>query len=270
MDTKIIDQLQRTVLQTNNSQVIPVTMINTRVRTKVVDEPNQYFNETIFTTGESIARFSKVSVYNNADLYLANLLGKQVVSNSTRAQKNDNPATSIKPKDTCPMASAAKLATLLDEATIININPPIPYNGINIYTMNGQNIPLWKQIPYNIIRVVDVSNVKGTVFDQLGSVIVPVYIGQYVTNQIYDVSQDLTNFESAIMIKYYATNNEGVTITKHLFNVIEKYFKDGRIWFNHDLPNVNLIRQTSRGELLRNGSLLNVPILTFYGPPILL
>lgn len=273
MDEDVINQLKGIVLQTNNTKTNDSIMIRTRsgvFQGKNAGESNQYFNETIFSDGKSLERFQRINVYNNADTYLVERLGKEPSTNFTKktANRTADIMDATRPKDACPQANIAKLADILDDSTQINVNPPQPYSGINIYTMNAENVLFWQQVPYNTIRVIDVNDLNGTIYEENGQIMVPVHIGEHDIRNIYTVTDELTNFESAIMIKYFAVNFEGVTITRDLFNVIEKYFKDRRVWFNHSPTSANMIRQTSRKELVQGDAILNVPLLTFFGPPL--
>lgn len=192
----------------------------------------QYYDETIFTDCRSLQKFKQVNAFNRADTYLLELAGISAVGYRCdgRVEQKTN--------------------------SIANVNPRQPCRGINIYTLNMLNKKISQVESYNQISITDVGN--GT----------PIDIVEFISGTIYTIGE-LTSFESAIMIKYYAINNENVTITRDLYNFIRHHIKDQRTWFN-DLNNVLDVGyvQNENKELIHNTQLVSIPINTFSGPEI--
>lgn len=181
-----------------------------------------YFDESLFTDGRTFSQFNqfnKINVYNKADRYLATRLNLTI---------NDNDATNT-----------------------LNINPPLPGSGINIYTMDISNKTLKRLEPYNPILVYQERN-------EAAINKIPIYVGEHVEGNVYDVNNDLTALESAIMLKYYAIQHN-IFITRHLYNLVMSNFVDYRKWFKEDLN--HLIIQTFNGQLWQNGQIINIPNL---------
>lgn len=132
--------------------------------------------------------------------------------------------------------------------TPVNLNPRNPCRGINIYSFNIANNRIEKTIGFNQIIIVDAN-----------AQTVPIIIDEFVPDSIYDVGE-LTAFESAIMIKYYAINNPNVYITRHLYRKIVKYFDDRRDWFNY--KPIGIV-ENSRHELIENNTIINIPNVDF-------
>ncbi|AYP97960.1 GrBNV gp97-like protein-like protein [Mauternbach virus] len=207
---------------------------------------NFYFDESIFTTGESFLPFSHVNVYNRADAYLVEKVKLQVGFDDECVYNE------LKSKNVNMLEMSANLTKMNDKQTnkldtlSINLNPRKPCRGINVYSFNLANNRIEKTINFNQVYVSDgISNN-------------PITIADYVPETIYTVGE-LTPFESAIMIKYYAINNADVSITRHLYNTIEQYFDNVREWFNY--KPIGVI-QNSNGELLYKNEIINVPNIT--------
>ncbi|ATY70244.1 GrBNV gp97-like protein [Tomelloso virus] len=183
-----------------------------------------FFDETIFTFGESFSDFTRVNVYNDADAYLVKRQG-------------------IEYGQDCLPRTNEKIA---------NLNPRSVCAGTNMYSMDPTNKPIKKMVNFNQINVYN------------GETTMPMKIGEHQPGQIYTVGQ-LTSFESAIMLKYYAVNNSDVYITNHLHSFVSKHFIDHRAWFNH-LP-IGIV-QNHKKELILNGDIVNVPILSFASDPV--
>ncbi|AQN78588.1 ACH96174.1 GrBNV gp97-like protein [Kallithea virus] len=199
-----------------------------------------YFDESIFTTGESFLPFNHVNVYNKADRFLverANLqMGYEVQCEQSRQQRYlQYQLPEQEPK------------SLPD--VVVNLNPKKPCRGINIYSFNIANNRIEKTISFNQIKVSNASIVE--------SDMKPVMIEEYTPNSIYTVG-DLTPFESAIMIKYYTINNANVTITQHLYLTIEKFFDNVRNWFDYKS---NGSIQNQYGEIWFENKIINVPLM---------
>lgn len=181
-----------------------------------------YFDETIFTSGESLFKYPEINAYNDADEYL---LKRQNI----------------------PVGSPDEITS-----TGVNLNPRHPSLGIDIYSINNNNISNGKNVPFNQILIYD------------GETTTPIVIGEHVSGQIYTVGQ-LTSLESAIMLKFYAVNNPNVYITKHLYAYVEPYFQDARGWFRETSIGIT---QNNKKELILNNEILNIPPLNFSSDPI--
>jgi hypothetical protein len=179
-----------------------------------------YFDETLFTDGRTITEFNKINVYNQADRYLATRLNLNISENAT------------------------------NDPNTLNINPPLPGSGVNIYTMDITNKTPQRLEPYNQILIHnDHSD---------GVVKTPIFIGEHIEGNVYDINKELTDLESAIMLKYFAIHHN-VFITRHLYNFVMMKFVDYRKWFKEDFG--HLIIQTFNGQLWQNEQVINVPNL---------
>lgn len=195
-----------------------------------------YFDETIFRDARTLGKFVEVNAFNRADVYLLEKSGIVATSHCSLQAKQDSACDNR-----------------VDKAnSIANVNPIRPCRGTNIFTMDMLNKGLAQVEPYNQITVYQ------------GESSQPIDIADYIPQVVYTVG-GLTSFESAIMIKYYAINFKGVTITRHLFALIKKHFNDHRSWFNyHDIG----ITQNQHKELLQGKNIINAPLTTIYGPAI--
>ncbi|ACH96174.1 GrBNV_gp97-like protein [Oryctes rhinoceros nudivirus] len=191
---------------------------------------DSYFDEAIFTHGETLLDFPKINVYNKADAFLV-------------AKQN------IEVGNACASIETSQQAS---DSIAVNLNPRGLCMGINIYSMNPTNKKIKKLVNFNQISVFD------------GESPTPIDIAEYKPNQIYTVGS-LTALESAIMLKYYAINNPNVYITRHLYLFVKKYFQDSRAWFNY--KSIGIVQNHNR-ELVMDDEILNVPIVTFYSDPI--
>lgn len=291
----------------------------------VPSNANTVFDETLFTDGFSIRDRSRVTVYNASDRYLAERLGKTV-----RAIRADGFGGSV--DGACPLGGD----TETEEATMsgtaggtVNVNPPVPCAGLNVYTMNALNKPSLRTVPYRRVIVLptgsrnpelfadalqtqqrnDDYGVRGRVILPPGQLLSataesatgetveqqqqqqplptaetrPVAHEEHRPNAVYTVNGDLTPFEMAVMIKYYAVNDtrheqqqqqqqSQVFVTDHLYHTIAPYFADQRKWFDRStggaakLPDYTI--RNGLCELIRNGTLLNVPELSISGEAV--
>lgn len=199
-----------------------------------------YYDETIFTDARTFRKYSEVNVFNLADKYLFARANIQTYSTCETGGDDDN-------GEQCTLKSGMV-------NSIVNVNPRRPCRGINIYTLNINNKKIAQTEPFNQI----------TVFQ--GESVEPLTLDEYVPQTVYTVGR-LTPLESAIIIKYYAINNAGVLITRHLFGLIKEYFNDQRSWFTYQ--DIGIV-QNAKKELVRNMDYLNLPILTISGPELLL
>lgn len=193
----------------------------------------QYYDETIFTDGRSIQKYSQVNAFNRADTYLLELAGIVAIGYKCdgRTEKSTN--------------------------AIANINPRQPCRGVNIYTLNMMNKKISQVEPFNQITIHN--GIDG----------IPIDLAAYTPETIYTIG-DLTSFESAIIVKYYAINNENVTITRSLYNFIKHHIQDQRSWFvNINDTDIGYIQNENK-ELIHNNQIVSVPINTFSGPEIYL
>lgn len=138
---------------------------------------------------------------------------------------------------------------------VINLNPKQTCYGKAIYTLD----PIEKEIGF-ITNFNPVNIFQGSTNDKLE-------IKDYVDNLIYDLNNNLNSVNSAIMIKYYANNNNNVTITKNLFRFIEHHFiNDERFVFN---PRSFGIVQDENGILKdENGKIITTYVTNYFAPPI--
>lgn len=201
-----------------------------------------YFDETIFTTAETFIPFNRVNVYNRADEYLATRSRLQINSDSECEPRKNQTRTIVLPIGNAISESTADEKSKLANA-IVNLNPRKPCRGINMYTFNITNTRIEKTINFNQITVADSENHT------------PIFIGEHIPESIYTVG-DLTNFESAIMVKYFAINHANVCISRHLYTSIVKYFDTKREWFNY-LP-IGVIQKKNK-ELVYQNRIINVP-----------
>lgn len=196
-----------------------------------------YYDETIFTDARTLLKYNntEVNAFNRADIYLlerANIsIGSKCDGRNTESSEDDQ-----------------------SNATVVNLNPRRPCRGINIYTLSIVNKKISQVEPFNQI----------TVFQ--GESNTPLSLNEYIPNTIYTVG-NLTSFESAILIKYYAINNKNVTITRDLYTFIRKHFQDQRSWFNYN--DVGIIQNENK-ELIQNMDIVYIPINTISGPEMLL
>lgn len=197
-----------------------------------------YFDESIFVDGRTITKYKSINVTNKADRYLATRLNLNVVDVMT----ND--------------AETTTNTSIVKDDLVINLNPKLPSKGINIYTMDISNKIPQQLEPYNQIVVYDHFNDDDMNITMMKSK-VPIYIGEHVEGNVYDVNVELTALESAIMLKYHAINGI-VFITRNLYNLVLLEFVDYRRWFKYD---DRLVIQTQTGELIRDGITINIPNL---------
>lgn len=195
-----------------------------------------YFDETIFTYGESLTDFSKINVFNKADSYLVQKQGIDVGDSCTPVDNNNS--NSFK--------STGEI--------IVNLNPRGACMGLNLYSLMPTNKKIKKLVSFNQISVFD------------GETTTPIEIGEHKSGEIYSVGL-LTKFESAIMLKYFAINNSDVYITRHLYNFVKKYFQDTREWFNYN--SIGVV-QNHNNELMFEDEIINVPNVTIYSDAVII
>lgn len=151
--------------------------------------------------------------------------------------------------------------------TLINFNPRIPCMGVNIYTMDMTNKQIQHAETFNIISVIDSDDLSG----DAGTPIKILLIGDHESLCVYTINPMLTPFEHAIMLKYYAIQGIDVQITRSLYALVHRYFRDTRIWFTRAHRGSF---QTYLGEIYAearpnsNPEILNMPRLEVWGPAI--
>lgn len=238
----------------NNSSylVCPYDEYSKIIKQKPIDSSSSnkllIFDESLLVNDVIIRDIESIGVSNRADDFLVRKYGKQTTS----------------------ICAAAD--------TQVAINPLSPCIGLNIYTMNVENKKIFRRINFNQINVTaidDASSSTTTTTATATPVVIdePILRERRVTDEenknqtvIYGINENLTSFESAIMIKYYAARAI-VYITRELHHVIRKHFiEDQRIWFIDALDDVT-IQQENR-ELTLNEAIINVPYLMFHGPPV--
>lgn len=242
---------------------------------------NKYFDESVFTDGLTLRNtYDTVNVSNNADKYLVSKLGLNVVSEycTQIAEASDNDHNDRTKCYRYEELSSGMLGRSRKRnkqkinsnnlyETVVNLNPKIPCNKMNIYSMDIYNKSIQYTLRnYNSIKVKYASNLSNN------SKVLPIFIGEPNTAEdvIYDVGM-LSDFESAIMIKYFATISSVITITKDLYNVIRPFFDSNRNWFyfeKHETTNSFEIYQNERKELICQNNYVFVPNLTIAGPEV--
>jgi hypothetical protein len=209
-----------------------------------------YFDESLFDDGFSFRNYKIIVVNNRADKMLATRL-----KSSSRIL--DHTCDELK-----------KNRSDIDHDSIVNINPKVPCIGTNVYTLNSRNKRIAISLPYNPI-VVTIKTDSDDTFRKLD-------INEYAdiiddgdaTMHKFDINDDLTPLESAIMVKYLALKHK-IIISIKLFLYIHKYPVDHRRWF--DLDDTIGIIETQNYELLLDLRPINVPSLTnISGPELLL
>lgn len=151
--------------------------------------------------------------------------------------------------------------------TLINFNPRIPCMGVNIYTMDMTNKQIQYAETFNIISVIDSDDLSGDANIPIKILL----IGDHESSCVYTINPMLTPFEHAIMLKYYAIQGVDVQITRSLYALVHRYFRDTRIWFTRAHRGSF---QTYLGEIYAeartnsNPEILNIPRLEVWGPAI--
>lgn len=151
--------------------------------------------------------------------------------------------------------------------TLINFNPRIPCMGVNIYTMDMTNKQIQHAETFNIISVIDSDDLSGDADTPIKILL----IGDHESPCVYTINPTLTPFEHAIMIKYYAIQGVDVQITRSLYALVHRYFRDTRIWFTRAHRGSF---QTYLGEIYAearlnsNPEILNMPRFEVWGPAI--
>lgn len=194
---------------------------------------NSYFDETIFTHAETLhGEFTKINVYNAADAYLVYKQGLVAGDGCIPFDENNS--------------------SLETDEIVANLNPRSPCMGVNIYSLMPLNLQINKMVMFNQISVYD------------GETTTPLEIGEHQPGQIYTIGT-LTEFESAIMLKYFAINNSDVYVTKHLYSYVKKYFQDNRSWFNYN--SIGVVQNHNK-ELIFDDEIINVPNVTLFSEAI--
>lgn len=233
-----------------------------------------YFDETIFTdarTFRNIDNFDEDTIFvvaNRADAFLLN-----TVHNIPTVSLSDHLCARPKKKPVVTDDNDVDRGEQIDVverstrvcinkhySMIVNINTKTPCMGINVSTMNMTKKRLQTMEPYNQIHVLEI--IKP--FDD-NIIIQPINFELYKMNVVYTINPALTSFEAAILIKYYAINNENVCITHLLYTSIRKHFLDTRAWFRR---NQYGYVQNFYGELYDGDNLVNLPIVNISGPRI--
>lgn len=315
---------------TNDAVCVPPRLRRRESRTEILapsqltlppvpTNANVVFDETLFTDGFSIRDSDRVVTYNAADRYLAQRLGKRVSFVVVDAYS----------QSLCPRADPSDNTR---RARTVNINPPVPCFGLNVYTMNALSKTALRTVPYNRVAVlpttgttsdrvifnsalqtesrVDETGIRGQLAvpaDEMYRASItdtgtsetstwqlqqqqpqprpssptsladgepqPITLSEFRDNTVYTVNDELSPFEMAIMIKYYAVNDHhAVFVTDHLYHTISRYFVDQRRWFDRGVGSLQKLRdytiRNSYCELIRDGALLNVPPLAISGPAV--
>lgn len=173
-----------------------------------------FFDETIYTTGLTLVRFprDRVRTFNRADAFIVDLF-----YNDSDAGDND------------VGAAATKTPTADRFAAQLNVNPLQPGRGTDVYTMELRN---------RVHRTMAIIPKPITVVApaQRTWPVQPIALDTLRSGVVYEPSDELTPFESAIMLKYYALNaaepNQTVRILPTLYFEVRSFFgTDARCWF---------------------------------------
>lgn len=173
---------------------------------------NSYFDETLFVDARSILDFIKnsktpskyrVNVWNHVDMYLLNNFNIKFTMHGCESSSS----SSVNPN------SDLLFEIDDDEALkIININPIKPCIGTNIYTIDMYNKKINQTEFFHQIEVVDENLIELQKY-------MPVSLDSYQPDVVYNMGL-LTPLETALMLKYYAINNDKVRITRLLYNKV--------------------------------------------------
>lgn len=249
LDATLYDTILTESLLVNTKEDETVTCRAARVLNNKYTSPYgllAFYDESIFVDGMSLRGTNEIGVNNRADRFLVTRLGKQA-SESVCAK--------------------------------VSLNSYNMCNGVNIYTLSKTNKHMFRVYPYNRviissgletetypIRNVTVSEPPGVEpcpNTRLDSTTEPVAIPY-----VFDINPELTDYEQAIMIKYYAIHYR-VTITRQLYHTIFTYFQDGRSWFVvHDGRATAQIR----GSVFVGGreASVNIPAFPYDPQPLML
>lgn len=199
----------------------------------------RYFDESIFTNcGFTLQPYDYVSVTNRADAWLVEKLGKTAVKSYCTSS--------------IPLTISDKNHESIPTEKIANLNPHIPCIGINIYSLNDQALESLIVLPFYQI----------TVSDEVGKQKIQI-TDNYSTDEIFTINDELTHYESAIMVKYYSKKNP-ITIDYKLYHIINKHLKTSNQSLYKYSNNIN--DQKYAIATYR----LNVINFNFTSPPILI
>lgn len=181
-----------------------------------------YFDESIFFSGIILKDNDKVAVTNRADAFLVTKYGKT-------------------PTAVCNVNAK------------ITLNPQITCFGLNVYTMDVT----CKQVldTYNFHKIIIVDPVETSERIKIQD------LNKNKTTQsiIYEYNEEITSFESAIMLKYYA-KTQPIYISMSLYLYVNEHFKDGKLWFEFTSDFGNILNK--KQEIYTNNEfLLNYNIL---------
>lgn len=150
------------------------------------------------------------------------------------------------------------------QETLIALNPVNPCADLNMFSLSKKysfNNFVYRHSVVHVVRQTSETDIfKAITFED------PAY------DIIYDVNNELTSMEMAIMVKFYSLqcaayketdpsdSNNLVKITATLYHTIAKWFyDDDRNWFRFD--NQSAIMRNAIGHNLKNGQLINAPLL---------
>lgn len=157
---------------------------------------HRYFDESIFTdSGFTFKPYDVVSVTNRVDAWLVEKLGK----------------TAVKSFCTNPEYAVNDKTTPTDK--IANLNPHIPCTGTNIYSLNNTALSSLIVVPFFQVTV---SNIMGRQKPELTD--------NYDKSEIFTINEELSDFENAILIKYYSKKSP-IIIDYKLYECVNKHMK---------------------------------------------
>lgn len=186
----------------------------------------RYFDESIFTDcGFTLKPYDAISVTNRADAWLVGKLGKPII------------------KSFCTDVLATINENNLPTEKIANINPRVPCIGTNIYTLNNTALETLIIVPFFQITVMSRGS-TATAAAAAGNSSIgdssllgkqPVQLSDdFDPSIVFTINEDLTNYEHAIMIKYYSKKS-AIKIDHKLYNSIRKHLKTkGQVLFKFD------------------------------------
>lgn len=197
---------------------------------------SNYFDQTIFTTGEIFRDYVTVNVANKADAWILENVHNKTVS-------------------WAPCAVSG-----LEFETDIFVNPTVPCaNSKNIYTINLPGNPV--TLPLASARFNKLLVHRCHTAASVKNRIVPLTLAKYKSAVIYDIpesAEEITAFDAAIMIYYYAMTHEGVEITSDLLRMLMPYLtQDNQYEYINHATTRNIDILVARSAL-KSGQILHL------------
>lgn len=235
------------------------------------------YDESIFKNGVSLKDFKEIGVSNRSDEYLVRRLGKSTTSVCSATLMAVNPRSPCRGINIYTMDKSNRTTyrvyrfwqikvsdeLMVDRRVSLFIGePPSEASSLNVAADVASSIKL--------LNDYDDDNNGDQQEHTRGDGRDVVYSKQKTSSDSYvstitvsfDYNDELTDFESAVILKYYATNYKGVVITRRLYHAVFEYFKDDRRWFDEDIDEI--IVQNKNHELILNREFINYPSLPYY------